>query len=66
MARTAAEKAADYERRYPESVSDFGQKVERQERLDLKARRSEGGRGVRYFGVPELPWHRERNEDAQG
>lgn len=62
MTKTASEKAAEYDRRYPDSIDNFAQKVERQERLDLKQSKAEGGRGVRSFSVPELPWHKEPEE----
>ncbi len=56
----AASKAARYEKRYPGTGISEAQAAERQERLDLKARRRNGGRiGHRYVLVPELPWHRE-------
>ncbi len=58
MAESAESKAARYERRYPGTGVGAAQAAERQERLDLKRRRRDGGRGLRYFGVPELPWKR--------
>ena len=61
MAKTAAEKAANYDGLYPNSLPPerFDQKVERMERIETKERKRSGGRGMRYFTVPELPWHRE-------
>ena len=60
--KTASDKAAAYDRRFPDSINDFAQKVERQERLELKEAKAQGGRGVRTFSVPELPWHRAPEE----
>lgn len=58
MARSSSEKAAEYDRRYPDSIQDYGQKVERMERIESRARRRSGYRGS--FTVPELPWHKEK------
>ncbi len=58
----SAQRANEYDRRYPESTSDFGQKVERMERIELKARRRDGGGRSRYHSVPDLPWKRETPE----
>lgn len=55
----AAEKAKRYERLYPGALSDDAQKAERMERIDLKERKQEGGRGTRYVTVPDLPWKKE-------
>lgn len=64
MGKTAAEKAAEYDRLAPDSVQDFGQKVERIDRLDLKRRKADGGRRSRYVSVPDLPWHHKDTETA--
>lgn len=60
MSESAESKAARYERRYPDTGLGDAQKAERMERLDLKERKSSGGQGVRFFGVPELPWKKEQ------
>lgn len=59
MANTATQRAAEYDRIAPDSITDFSQKVERMERIELKRRKKAGGRGVKYFSVPELPWKKE-------
>ena len=56
----ASDKAAAYDAHYPESVTDFGQKVERMERIQLKQRKRDGGGRSRFHTVPALPWHEER------
>ena len=56
---TSRDRAEVYDRLYPGSIDDFGQKVERVERIETRERRRAGGRGLRYFTVPELPWRKE-------
>lgn len=56
---SAEAKAARYERLFPNTGVSVAQAAERQERLDLKERRKDGGRlGARFHLVPELPWHK--------
>jgi hypothetical protein len=58
---SAESKAARYEQRFPGTGIAAEQAAERQERLDLKVRRRDGGRvGNRFVIVPQLPWQRDR------
>jgi hypothetical protein len=58
--------AENYERLVPETGICDAQKQERMEQRVFRAERREGLRTGRNRGivVPELPWHRNREEDA--
>lgn len=64
-AKTASEKVAVYDGRYPDSLPPdrADQKIERYDRAEFKHRASgaAGGSGKRFFGVPALPWHEDKS-----